>query len=336
MEKHTALFLTHRGAFHQQNILSAAPESLQITMLRDADHAQIIERLPEVEFLITEREQNIDAEMITAGKQLRLIQRLGRQTWDIDLDTARHCNIPVCFWPDQSCVNVAEHMLMVSLELLKQSRQMSRTINSADWANTPQRCDEDTFAYNWTGRTGVDTLRGKTVGILGFGEIGRELAVMLRGFDCRVFYNKRSPMPKAAEMELSINYADWDDLVSQSDVIHCLLPYIPQQQQSINKAFFDRMKNGSYFIFAGGSGMVDESALIDSLEAGHLVGAGLDTFTYEPLPTGSPLIKIHRDTPINLILTPHVAAGTRAGDRKEEYTNIQRLLNSQELLYRVV
>ena len=336
MIKHPTLFITHRGHWHQQNVLYAAPPELEITMCRDAGQEDLLNLLPGKEFLITEREDIIDTDAIAAGKDLRLIQRLGSQTYDIDLQAAQKAGIPVCYWPDQTTINVAEHCVMQTLALMKRLRDSQATMNFAQWDRAPRRSDEDTFAYNWSARRGITTLQGATVGILGFGEIGRDLAVRLKGFGARVLYHKRRRMSLSAEEHLNIAYAEPDPLVEQSDVVCCLLPYAPESDQSLNEAFFNRMKHGSYFVFCGGSGIVDETALINALYSGHIFGAALDTYTWEPLPTNSPLLDLHRDLSVNLILTPHVAAGTGNGGRESHYSNLLRVIAGEPLLYRVV
>jgi glyoxylate reductase len=336
MSSFETLLITHRGLFQQQNLVSAAPEELHITVRRDISKADMLELLQDMEFLISEREDVIDADMIAAGRKLRLIQRLGSQTWDIDLEAARRAGIPVCHWPDQSTINVAEHCLMMTLDLIKKSRDCMNIMNSAAWTLKSRRSDEDTFAYNWSGRIGISTLRGMKAGILGFGEIGRELAVRLRGFETNVLYHKRRRMPADAEAQIGIMYAEPQEITRQVDVLYCLLPYSQEADQSLNRDFFKQMKPGSYFVFCGGSGVVDENGLIEALTTGRLAGAALDTYTWEPLPAASPLLVLYRDLSVNLILTPHIAAGTIAGGRAGDYTNLTRLFTGQELLYRVV
>ena len=335
MNRHPALYLTHRGQYLQQMILADAPEELDITIRRNASPSEILQLLPAMEFLITEREEVIDAGMIAAGRDLRLIQRLGSQTWDIDLAAARRAGIPVCFWPDQSAINVAEHALMMSLDLIKKMRELAGVMNAADWTRPPRLSDEDTFAYNWTGRKGIGTLRHKTTGILGFGEVGRELAFRLKGFECQVLYHKRRRLPEETERQLGIIFATQKELVAQSDVLYCLLPFSPEAAQSLDADFFALMKPGACIVFCGGSGLVDEGALCAALRSGGLSGAGLDTYTSEPLPVDSLLLALHRDLSVNLILTPHVAAGTLSSGRIADFTNLVRHLAGQELLYRV-
>ena len=115
------LFLTHRGAWQNQRLISAAPAALGLEFIqrRDASKEEILSLIPEAEFLISEREDVIDADIIAAARKLRLIQRLGSQTYDIDRQAAKAAGIPVCFWPDLGTIAVAEHCMMQTLAILK-------------------------------------------------------------------------------------------------------------------------------------------------------------------------------------------------------------------------
>ncbi len=186
MNKHRTLFLTQRGLQHQQWALEAAPPELELIMRRGASREELLALLADAEFLISERTGVIDAEMIAAAPNLRLIQRLGRQTWDIDTMAAEQAGVPVCYRPITGCVMVAEQMMLQMLGLLKRLRDgMQVTTAAADWGIETHRGDEDHFAYNWSQRGGIGKLTGATVGILGFGEIGLELVEQLQGFHCR-------------------------------------------------------------------------------------------------------------------------------------------------------
>ena len=203
-----------------------------MTLRRSPSKDEIIALLPGKEFLITERSGEIDADIIRAGKDLRLIQRLGAQTHDIDLDAARAAGIPVCTLSVVGCIRVAEHMLLQMLACAKKLREsIDVTLSAEDFGQPPRRCDEDYFAYNWTGRQDIRGLWGATVGILGYGEIGTELARRLAGFGCKVLYNKRNPLPAAAEREMGIQFAAVDELVATSDYVCMLLPLFPETEQ---------------------------------------------------------------------------------------------------------
>ncbi|PKN84813.1 MAG: hypothetical protein CVU46_12980 [Chloroflexi bacterium HGW-Chloroflexi-8] len=341
--KHPTLFITHRGERHQQAALASAPTELDITIKRSPTKEEIISLLPGKEFLITERSGQIDADIIQAGKDLKLIQRLGSMTYDIDLQAAKKAGIPVSFLPVQSCILVAEHMIMQILGCTKRVREMiDVTLSADDFGNESKLCDEDYFAYNWSNRIGIRGMWGSTIGILGFGEIGAEVARRLLVYGCKVLYNKRNPLPENAEKELNVQYASWDELVSTSDIVCMLLPYFPETAQSLSDEFFQSMKKGSIFVSCGGSGVVDELALKNALESGHLYGAALDTFTYEPIAKNDPLLSIAKNPLMNLILTPHTAAGTGSigfapgEERLGDYINLIRVINGGKIIGQLV
>jgi lactate dehydrogenase-like 2-hydroxyacid dehydrogenase len=341
MPAYRTLFFTDRGAQHQEWARQGAPAELDMVIRRAPTRDEILGLLPDADFLISERSGVIDAEMIAAGRKLRLIQRLGVQSWDIDLEAARAAGIPVCVLPIQTCALVAEHIVLQILGLIKRLRElMALSEAAADGGIAPRRCDEDHFAYNWTGRENITSLAGKSVGILGFGEIGVELARRLSGFDCQVLYQKRKRLPARAETELGLTYvSSRDELAAQSDVVVALLPLGPETDQCLNTAFFEHMRPGSLFVQTGGSGTVDEGALGEALRSAHLGGAAVDGYTWEPVPPDNVLIELARDPQRNLILTPHVAAGAVPGNgalRAGDYLNIVALLAGQALRYRLV
>ncbi|HHY58224.1 MAG TPA: hypothetical protein GYA08_22630 [Chloroflexi bacterium] len=338
MTKHKTLFLTQRGLQHQKWAMEGAPAELELIMRRGASREELLALLADAEFLITERTGLIDAEMMAAAPKLRLIQRLGRQTWDIDLEAARRASVPVCYQPITGCVMVAEHMMLQMLGLLKRVREaMHVTAEAADYGVETKRGDEDTFAYNWSRRSGIGKLSGATVGILGFGEIGLELVEQLQGFHCTVLYHKRTRLPETVEAQLRLEYALPEAIAEQSDIVCSLLPY-QGPKEPIDAAYFARMKPGSLFVHCGSGATVDEAALLGALRAGHLAGAALDTYTYEPLRPADPLVQALQDPTLNLILTPHIAAGgvTAGGHgRSQDYDNILALLAGRELQYRI-
>lgn len=338
--KHPTLYLTQRSERQQQSALAAAPAGLDVTIRRDAARSEVLSLLPGAEFLISERAGVIDAEMIAAGRNLRLIQRLGAQSWDIDLDAAGRAGIPVCDRPLGSCQLVAEHMVLQLLATAKRVRELMQIVSdAADWGVAPRRCTEDYYVGNWSRRKNIGNLRQSTVGILGFGEIGGELARRLRPFGCALLYNKRTRLPTRAEAALGMAYAEREALLARSDFVCSLLPLSPETEQSVNGGFFAAMKRGSVFVHAGAGGVVDELALIDALRSSRLAGAALDTYTYEPMRPDDPLLALARDPLQNLVLTPSIAAGTLAvpgHPRAGDYENIVAILTGQPLTNRLV
>jgi phosphoglycerate dehydrogenase-like enzyme len=342
-EKHPVLFLTDRGQRHQQAALEAAPPELVVTVMRRPPKEEVLRILPGIEFLISERAGTIDADMIAVGERLRLIQRLGSLTHDIDLDAARAAGVPVAAWPVETAIMVAEHVVMQMLALAKRLGEVETIASAAGgWGQPSRRTDEDTFAYDWSGRSGIRSLYDQTVGILGFGEIGAELARRLRGFDpARILYHKRSRLPAHAEQALGISHASQAEVMAESDYLCMLLPYYPETDMLLDARLLSAMKPGSYLVSCGSGSVIDETALADALRAGHLAGAALDTFEWEPIRPDNPLLPLARDPALNVLLTPHTAAGSSANadsdrTRQGDYANLLRVLRGQPPRHRVV
>ncbi len=339
------LFLTERSPRHQQAALDAAPPELAVTMLRTPDRATLLARLPEFDFLITERTGVIDAELIAASPKLKMIQRLGSLVFDIDVAAAQSRGIPVCSWPIEGCILVAEHMMMQLLALAKRLPEVQAIAEAAgEWSRPSRRTDENTFAYNWSGRTDIGGLYQKRIGILGFGEIGAELARRLRGFaPAQILYYKRNRLPGAVEAELGITYATQDEIIAQSDFLCSLLPFYPATELSLNHAVFARMQPGAKLVSCGSGSVIQENELAAALQSGQVGGVALDTFEWEPLQPDNPLLQLlhdqQNDQRMNILLTPHTAAGAlpkgQSGSRIEDYANIIHFLNGQKPLYQV-
>jgi phosphoglycerate dehydrogenase-like enzyme len=335
--QHKVVFLTDRSPRHQQAALEVAPAACQVVMLRRPTEQALLREVAEAEFLVTERAGEVGAELIAHAPKLRLVQRLGSLVHDIDLGAAQRAGVQVCYWPVLSCVMVAEHMVMQMLDLAKRLPEVSAIALAAGAWGASRRTDENIFAYNWSQRTGVGGLFGQTVGILGFGEIGAELARRLRGFVPRgVLYHKRNPLPGHVEAELGITYATPKEIVAASDFLCVLLPYMAETDYVINGETFAAMKPGSFVVHCGSGSVIDEAALAAALRSGHLAGAALDTFEWEPLRPDNPLLELARDPNANVLLTPHTAAATLPGGREGDWANVARLLAGQATLYRVV
>jgi phosphoglycerate dehydrogenase-like enzyme len=311
---------------------------VEVVMLRRAAGTEVLAELADASFLISERSGEVDAGMIAAGPHLRLIQLLGSLAYDIDLVAAQAAGVPVCTWPVVGSIMVAEHLLMQILALTKRLPEVSAIAQAAgDWDRPSRRTDENTFAYNWSGRTAIGGVYGQMVGILGFGEIGAELARRLQPFaPARVLYHKRRRLPAGAETELGITYAAPDAIVAESDFLCVLLPYTPETDSSLNAATFAALPRGAFVVHCGSGSVIDEAALAAAIRQGHLGGAALDTFEWEPLRPDNPLVMLARDPAANVLLTPHTAAATIPGGRALEWTNVRRVLAGEPPLHRVV
>jgi lactate dehydrogenase-like 2-hydroxyacid dehydrogenase len=226
------------------------------------------------------------------------------------------------------------------LALVKRLPDAAAVANAAgDWGRPSRRTDENTFAYNWSGRTNISGLWEKTVGIVGFGEIGAELARRLQPFlPARLLYHKRTPYSAATEAELGIQYAGPEQIYAESDFLCCLLPFVPETNLVLDAGVFAAMKPGAFLVHCGSGSVIDEGALAAAIRSGHLGGAALDTYEWEPLTPDNPLLPLAREPEMNVLLTPHTAAGAGSGygGREQDYINISRLLAGEPLRFRVV
>jgi len=328
------LWITHRSDRHQRNAREAAPPGITIEFLRDPSEAQLTAKLSSAEILISERSGHISAAMLDQAPHLKLIVRLGSLSHDIDVNACRTRSIIVSRQPVLQTSYVAEHVLMMMLALSKRLRATERAARDANHSQPADRTDENTFHYNWIRFSGIGGLINQTVAVMGMGEIGVELARRLRGFSPNaILYHKRNRFPPFVENDLGIHFDESG--YQRADFVVNLLPYSPATDLLLNEQFFQQMKPGACLIHAGSGATLDERALEKAIESGHLGGAALDTYEYEPLQKVNPLVELARDPTQNVILTPHVAAGTVDLSREQDYDEVRRFLRGKPLHFRI-
>lgn len=331
------VFVTERSERHQQAMRDVTPPEIDLIILHVPDRDTLKHHLKDAIYLISERHGIIDADLLDSAPKLKMILRLGFQTHDIDLESAKERNIIVTYWSQASVIRVAEHCIMQMLVLLKNSMPARRiALESSDEWGASKRTDENTFSYNWSGLQNVQGLGGKIIGILGFGEIGTELARRLIAWDVTILYNKRHKLPESVEQQLQINYADSETVFQQSDVLVNLLPYSQQTDTFINSKRLMMMKSTAILVSVGSGSIIDEQALALALKNREIAGIALDTYEYEPLLADNPLVQFARKNG-NILLTPHIAAGTMSNldERRQHYSNILRHINGEALINRL-
>lgn len=168
-------------------------------------------------------------------------------------------------------------------------------------------CDRGVRQGRWTDRDAflASDVNGKTLGILGFGRIGKTVARRAFGFNMTILAHDPYVSPEDAE-KLGVHLVSRDEVLAASDIVTIHIPFTPDSRSMMDQSAFDLMKDGSYFINAGRGELVDEKALIGALESGKLAGAGLDVIRNEPPMLDNPLLQFD-----NVIFTPHVGSDTR-------------------------
>ena len=207
-------------------------------------------------------------------------------------------------------ISVAEHSVMLILALFKRLPTAHRRLMDGVIVDgmEPFVTDQLNYSYNWVGLDLFEAVLGKTVGLVGVGQIGRVAAKLLVAFGVDVVYYKRSRFSPEEEQELGIRYLPFDELLAESHCVSLHNKFTPETEKMMGAREFALMPEGSFFVNTARGRMVDEDALMEALHSGHLAGAALDVFWWEPILADSPL----RNTP-NLLMTPHTA-GTPAGD----------------------
>ncbi len=339
MATHKTVFVTERPPVHQATAIEAAPETLDITMLASPSRAEIVAALTDAEFLVSERSGRIDAEMIRSAPDLKLIQRLGTRSHDIDLAAAKDAGVVVCCQPLEQSIAVAEQTMALVLALVKRLRDVTEeTVSGNDWG-PPVASDANTFAINWSNRQGIGSLHDSTVGIIGFGEIGTQLAVRLRAFGAEIVYNNTTRLPDHVERNEGIRYASLSELLEQCNVVCLLVPSSPLTDSMTNDEFLSRMQPGSILVSTGASTTLDEEAVANAYRSGHLAGVATDGYLHEPIRADNPLLSLAADRRANVILTPHCALGNMQlglSLRAADYTNVSNYLNGRPLMNRLV
>lgn len=209
----------------------------------------------------------------------------------VDCQAAKELGITVCNIPSYSTNAVAQLVFAFILEITNQVSVHSESVRNGDWCRCPD------FCY-W--KTSLTELMGKTIGIIGFGSIGRKVAEIAEAFDMNVL--AYSPRPKDKGGLKSIHFVDLDTLLKTSDIITCHCPLTPETTGLINKENISKMKKSAVFINTSRGPVVNEQALADALNNGEITAAGLDVLETEPAKAENPLL-----TAKNCYITPHIA-----------------------------
>lgn len=245
--------------------------------------------LADANALIVRSATQVDADLITSAPQLRAIGRAGVGVDNIDVDTATARGIVVMNTPGGNTISTAELAFTHLLASARPIAQANASMTAGNW-------EKKAFA-------GTE-VNGKTLGILGLGRIGSEVAHRAKAFGMSVLaYDPYLTADRAQALE--VKQATLDELFSSSDFITVHMPKTQQTTHMIDAAAIARMKPGTRIINCARGGLIDEAALAEALQSGHLAAAGLDVFEEEPLAADSPL----RTMP-NLVLTPHLGAST--------------------------
>jgi len=276
------------------------------TGLKPADLKAII---GEYDALAVRSATKVTAEIIEAGKKLKVIGRAGIGVDNIDLNAASRRGIVVMNTPGGSSVTVAELALALMLSLARHVPQATASLKAGKWEKKKFEGHE---------------LFNKTLGVVGIGNIGAVLVERALGMKMKVVAYDPFISAEAARA-LGAELVTLDELLARADVVSFHLPLTDQTRHMLNAASIAKMKKGAFIINCARGGIVDEAALAQALESGHLGGAGFDVFEKEPVDPENPLLKLP-----NFVCTPHLGAST-----EEAQLNVAISLAEQMIDYLV-
>ena len=258
----------------------------------DADPAIIDQYLEKAKVLVTST-KGISPEMLSKARNCVYIQKYGAGVNNIDIAQANDRNIPVGNVPATNSRSVAEYTLTLLLAVFKQIITAHNELAmNGKWLKTVLRDNNH-------------ELTGKTVGLIGLGNIGKHLRKLLVGFDCRVLYYDALRLSPEQERELDVEFMEIDGLLAASDVVSLHCPLTEETRHLIDEHKIAKMKSGAVLLNCARGGVVDEAALYEALKSGKLLGAGIDTFEKEPIDKTHPFCSLP-----NVVLSPHNGGGT--------------------------
>jgi D-3-phosphoglycerate dehydrogenase len=277
-----------------------------VDVLTDLSKQELLEVIGGYDALVVRSQTQVDADVIAAGKRLKVIARAGVGVDNVDLEAATRSGIVVCNAPQSNIISAAEHTIAMLLAVARNIPQSHGALIEGRWERS-----------RWTGTE----LYGKTLGVLGLGRIGGLVAQRLQSFGMDVIaYDPFLAPERAARMDVEL-LQSVEAVLTRADFVTVHLPRTPETANLLNADRLALMRRDARLINVARGGIIDEAALADALREGRIAGAALDVFASEPL-TDSPLFGLP-----NVVLTPHLGASTseaqdKAGTQVAEFVNL--------------
>jgi phosphoglycerate dehydrogenase-like enzyme len=270
----------------------------------------------------------VDEMLLDALPSIQAVLKIGRNYENVDVEAVRRRSLTFACAPRKGPNCVAELALTLTLALSKDLLISHDSVASGAyrWRGLqPEKTAQWEMAFHWMHNTRVHEVRGKTLGIVGMGEIGCELARRAQVMGMQNLYYKRTRLSDELERLFAASYHELSTLLQESDYLCLAVPHTSETEGMIGRQELEQMKQTAFLVNICRGGVVDEEALIAALSSERIAGAGLDVFTYEPLPAESPLCRLD-----NVILTPHIGGGTgtnRALELGEALTEMEHILS---------
>ena len=286
----TAIVILDGFTANPGDISWAAIEALGNCKIYDrTGEADVVARAADADIVLTNKTL-ITQKSLAALPRLRYIGVLATGYNTVDVQAAQQRGILVCNVPEYSTPNVTQAVFALLLELTNRTGHHSQTVHEGRWSASPD------FCY-WDGE--LVELAGRTLGIVGYGRIGKAVAAVGRAFGMQILAHRRSASDDPQFVSL-------DRLLSESDVVSLHCPLVPDTKELINAAKLAQMKPSAFLINTARGALIHEPDLAAALNTERIAGAGLDVLSVEPPLASNPLLSAR-----NCVLTPHVAWATR-------------------------
>lgn len=268
---------------------SVVPDGFEVKTLDELSYDCLIKSAVDADYLLVSGRLPIDEGVLSSARHLKMIQRTGVGTEMLDVEAIKRHGIPVYVNAGVNAQSVAEHTLTLMLACLKRLPQINQQTHQGVWKKQ---------------LVGVTTreLKGKTVALVGMGNIGRLVAQMLQAFGARIIYTDVVRQPAETEQRLGLSYYDsFESMLPEADVLSFHCPLVKENTEILNQRTMAMMKKGAIVVNTARGKLINPDDLYDALKSGHLSAAALDTHYEEPIKEGYKLAELD-----NVILTPHV------------------------------
>ncbi|MHA1793563.1 MAG: hydroxyacid dehydrogenase [Promethearchaeota archaeon] len=269
---------------------------------------ELIDKIKEYDAIIVRSATKLREEVLKNAVKLKIIGRAGAGLDNIDLEYAKANNIKVVNSPFAHAISVAEHTMALLLAITRQIPRADKAMKEGKWIKK---------------KLGSVEIRGKVLGIIGFGHIGREFALRAKAFGMNIIVHDVVPDSIQAAKDMGFTVVDdINKLLPNLDYLSLHVPYNQATHHLIDASRLSSLKKSAIIINTSRGKVIDQDALVDILREGKIKGAALDVFKEEPVSPDDPILKLD-----NIVLTPHIASSTVENQQEAAYTVAKEIAN---------
>ncbi len=310
------------GKYTKQTEFTCSVDVVEFTT--DATAYDIAARAGDAEAIITSPIYPITAELIERLPKLKIIHSEGVGYNCIDLDAAAKRGIPVCNCKGANAIAVAEQTLLLMLGVLRNVLCCDQAVRNGE---------QISMKHSYMSLGNLLELSDCTIGLIGFGDIGKETARLLKPFGARTIYYARHRAAQEVETEYAVEYRPLDELLSMCNVVSLHMPVTSETRGMVNDEFISKMTEGAFLINTSRGELIDEKALICALRSGKIAMAGLDTISGEPVQANHILLTQEKTIEDKLLFSPHIGGLTGSSMRRAcdiAWDNIHRVSKGEK------